>query len=182
MPNKVMEHNSTDEETCDDQTTQQDTRNNQAADIGIACFVAAPGLVARVVAPIHDDLCPPFNANCDPETDRNPALDPLTRPAPAEESAGAGHPLPQGGEGLGFGSLGVRFWRIRRPMHGNTSAQTWEFQSRARPVLRMLPYGLHLGIVKWQQRPAFQTCGESPEPDAADAQNRRPVHPVKLGT
>ena len=27
------------------------------------------------------------------------ARDPLTRPAPAEESAGAGHPLPQGGEG-----------------------------------------------------------------------------------
>jgi hypothetical protein len=25
--------------------------------------------------------------------------DPLTRPAPAEESAGAAHPLPQGGEG-----------------------------------------------------------------------------------
>ncbi len=50
------------------------------------------------------------------------------------------------------------------------------------PVLRMLPYGLHLGIVKWQQRPAFQTCGESPEPDAADTENRRPVHPVKLRT
>jgi hypothetical protein len=30
------------------------------------------------------------------------ALDPLTRPAPSEESAGAGHPLPQGGEGWSF--------------------------------------------------------------------------------
>jgi hypothetical protein len=34
-------------------------------------------------------------------------LDPLTRPAPAEESAGAGHPLPQGGEG-GFRAEGER--------------------------------------------------------------------------
>ena len=134
MPNKVMEHTSTDEKTCDNQTTQEDTSNNQVADIGIARFVAAPGLVARVVAPIHDDLCPPFNANCDPETGRNPALDPLTRPAPAEESAGAGHPLPQGGEGLDFGSLGVRHCRSRRPMHRNTSAQMWELQSRATPV------------------------------------------------
>lgn len=49
-------------------------------------------------------------------------------------------------------------------------------------VLRMVTYALHLGIVKWQQRPAFQTCGESPNPDAADAEKRRPVHPVKLGT
>ena len=180
-----MEHNPTDEETCDDQTTQQDTRNNKVADIGIACFVAAPGLVARFVAPIHDDLCPPFSAKptiCDPETDRNPPLDPLTRPAPAEESAGAGHPLPQGGEGLDFGSLGVRHSHSRRPMDGNTSAQMWELQSRVTPVLRMMTYALHLGIVKWQQRPAFQTCGESPNPDAADAENRRPIHPVKLGT
>jgi len=182
MPNKVMEHTCTDEETCDDQTTQQDTSNNQVADIGIARFVAAPGLVARVVAPIHDDLCPPFNANCDPETGRNPPLDPLTRPAPAEESAGAGHPLPQGGEGLEFGSLGVRHWRSRWPMHRNTSAQMWELHSRATPVLRMMTYSFHSGIVKWQQRPAFQTCGESPNPNAADAENRRPVHPVKLGT
>jgi len=182
MPNKVMEHTSTDEKTCDKQTTQEDTRNNQVADIGIACFVAAPGLVARPTAPIHDDLCPPFDANCDPETGRNPALDPLTCPTPADESARAGHPLPQGGEGLDFGSLGVRHWRSRRPMHRNTSAQMWDLQSRATPVLRMVTYALHLGIVKWQQRPAFQTCSESPNPNAADAENRRPVHPVKLGT
>jgi hypothetical protein len=28
------------------------------------------------------------------------SLDPLTRPTPADESAVAGHPLPQGGEGI----------------------------------------------------------------------------------
>jgi len=50
------------------------------------------------------------------------------------------------------------------------------------PLLRMVTYSFHSGIVKWQQRPAFQTCGESPNPNAADAQNRRPVHPMKLGT
>ena len=62
MPNEVMEHTFTDEKTCDDQTTQQDTSNDQVADIGIACFVASPGLFAGPAAPIHDYLCPPFSA------------------------------------------------------------------------------------------------------------------------
>ena len=41
------------------------------------------------------------------------------------------------------------------------------------PVLRMVTYALHSGFMKWQQRPAFQTCGESPNPNSADAENRR---------
>ena len=33
--------------------------------------------------------------------------DPLTRPAPAEENAGAVNPLPQGGEGRNLGIVGA---------------------------------------------------------------------------
>jgi hypothetical protein len=35
----------------------------------------------------------------------DPGWDPLTRPAPADEGAVAGHPLPQGGEGPGVRGL-----------------------------------------------------------------------------
>src|SRR5208337_3105521 len=156
MPNKVMEHNSTDEETCDDQAAQQDTRNNQVADIGIACFVAAPGLVARVVAPIHDDLYPPFDAR------------------------------------YGVRQLAAAFLlracsRLTCPSTALAYGQQAGLIESGSTLPRSIALGLmtdplHLGIVKWQQRPAFQTCGESPNPNAADAEKRRPVHPVKLGT
>jgi hypothetical protein len=50
---------------------------------------------------------------CDPQTDRGQACEPLTRPAPAEKSAGAGHPLPQGGEGQEYVSTNMetQCWR-----------------------------------------------------------------------
>src|SRR5208337_1166525 len=156
MPNKVMEHTFTDEKTCDDQTTQADSKNNQIADIGIACFVAAPGLVARPTALIHDDLCPPFGAR------------------------------------YGVRQLAAAFVlracsRLTCPSTALAHAQQAGLIESGSKLphsiaLRMVTYVLHLGGVKWQQRPAFQTCGDTPNPDASDAENRRPVHPVKLGT
>jgi len=165
MPNKVMEHTFTYEETCDDQKTQQDARNNQVADIDIACFVAAPGLVARPTAPIHDDLCPPFTAH-----GQEARAETLVIPAKA-----------------GIQSVANAFPKVRRVdsrFRGNDCGfeRPCLANDTSTPALRMVTYSLHLGIVKWQQRPAFQTCGESPNPNAADAENRRPVHPVKLGT
>ena len=156
MPNKVMEHTFTDEETCNDQTTQQDTRNNQVADIDIACFVAAAKLVARVVAPIHDDLCPPFDARFG------------VRQLAAAFVLRACSRLTCPSTALAYGQQAGLIESGSKLLHSK--------------ALRMVTYALHLGIVKWQQRPAFQTCGESPNPDAADAEKRRPVHPVKLGT
>ena len=56
-------------------------------------------------------------------------LNPLTRPVPAGESAGTGHPLPQGGEGkvarrgghLGFYILPSPPWGRGAGMRGSTA-------------------------------------------------------------
>jgi hypothetical protein len=40
--------------------------------------------------------------------------DPLTRPAPAEEDAGAVHPLPQGGEGRSYTDTGSKLAAEKR--------------------------------------------------------------------
>jgi hypothetical protein len=57
---------------------------------------------------------------------KNPPSDPLTRPAPADESAGAGHPLAQGGGGKMNSRL--RAWR-----HSNriTTSATPDFPLRS---------------------------------------------------
>ena len=52
-------------------------------------------------------------------------LDPLTRPAPAEKSAGAGHPLPQGGEGQKhLGSQLTATASISTSISGSTNRET----------------------------------------------------------
>jgi agmatine deiminase len=48
--------------------------------------------------------------------------DPLTRPAPAEKSAGAVHPLPQGGEGLGLTPAALGY---RLPAEWEPHEATW---------------------------------------------------------
>ena len=48
-------------------------------------------------------------------------------------------------------------------------------------VLRIMTNGHHFRIVNWQQRSIFQIRRKSPNPNPANAEDRRPVHPVKLG-
>jgi len=50
-------------------------------------------------------------------------VDPLTRPAPAEENAGAGHPLPQGGEGRDSRLRPFSFFQ-HSPRHKCTNSNT----------------------------------------------------------
>jgi len=56
---------------------------------------------SEVVSRVASRLQEPVSGVGDQGSGQQP-LNPLTRPAPAGESAGAGHPLPQGGEGQKF--------------------------------------------------------------------------------
>ena len=77
------------------------------------------------------------SAGCGLVRRRGKARNPLTWPAPAEENAGAVHPLPQGGEGRFFDTHSFEFEKMRK-LETLSKRKRWPaasaFTSRTGPV------------------------------------------------